>query len=170
MAGSNLHRGPPTATEKKAAVVLAVTLVLLSTDSLHHIDPGWLLLLVAAVLFLPGVNLMNKDKFGKIDFSVILFIAGAMSIGSVAGALGAGCWFSGLIMPLLGAASAPVMLLTVYAVGATLTLFLTPIAGLATFTGPLTETALALGLNPFPVIYSLIYGMDQYISPINTGC
>lgn len=161
--------GPPTATEKKAAVVLAVTLVLLSTDTLHHIDPGWLLLLVAAVLFLPGVKLMDKEKFSKIDFSVILFIAGAMSIGSVAGALGAGRWFSGLIMPLLGAASAPAMLLSVYAVGATLTLFLTPIAGLATFTGPLTETALALGLNPFPVIYSLIYGMDQYIFPYQYG-
>ncbi|EAX48371.1 hypothetical protein TcarDRAFT_2321 [Thermosinus carboxydivorans Nor1] len=51
-----------------AAVILAASLVLLSTASFHHIDLGWLLLVVAAVLFLPGVNLMNKDKFRKIDF------------------------------------------------------------------------------------------------------
>jgi F0F1-type ATP synthase assembly protein I len=42
---------------------------------------------------------------------------------------------------------------------------LTPLATLATLTGPFTQIGMDLGLSANVVAYSLIYGADQYLFP-----
>lgn len=49
--------------------------------------------------------------------------------------------------------------------GVVLNLLLTPLAILGAFTGPITQIALDLGLNPLGVLYALKSSIDQVFFP-----
>ncbi|MGI6225497.1 MAG: hypothetical protein ACOYJ1_04495 [Peptococcales bacterium] len=36
---------------------------------------------------------------------------------------------------------------------------------IASFTAPITEVCVEAGINPFPVIYAFLHGLDQYLLP-----
>ena len=53
----------------------------------------------------------------------------------------------------------------IFLVGMVANFLLTPLATLATLTGPFTQIGMDLGLSANVVAYSLIYGADQYLFP-----
>ena len=156
--------GSMTLNERKAGVALVITLLLMVTDFLHRIDIGWLLNIIIAVLFLPGIGIMKGEQMNKINFSMMFFITGAMSIGPVAAKVGAVKLIATVMLPLLKG-STFYTLISVYFFGVFVKFFLTPIAATAMFTTSVTEIALQLGLHPYPVVYAFKYGVDQYIFP-----
>ena len=91
--------GPVTGEQKRAALLLALTLILLVTDSLHKISAGVTLIAVTFIAFLPGMKLLDSEKFSRINFAPLFFIMGCMSIGSVGGALKVTDWIAGLALP-----------------------------------------------------------------------
>ncbi|MDO0822734.1 SLC13 family permease [Desulfosporosinus nitroreducens] len=151
--------------EKKVAVLLGITILGLVTDSIHKIDPAWIFMVIALITFLPGINLMNEEKLGKLNYKILFFVAGCMAIGTVAGTSGAGKWMADLIFPLLSGASPLQTSVTVWFVGVLLNFALTPLAAMASFTGPITEICIQAGINPLPVIYAFLNGLDQYLLP-----
>jgi len=156
--------GIMTLKEKKVAALLVFTIIALITDSIHKIDAAWVFMVIAGVCFLPGINLINDEQLGKLNYKILFFVAGCMSIGTVAGASGAGKWLANILFPYL--AGSP--LYTTFAAwffGVILNFCLTPLAALASFTGPITEVCVQAGINPLPVIYSFLQGLDQYILP-----
>lgn len=80
--------GPMMQNEKKVAVLLVVTLLFLITDSFHKINAAWIFIIIGAICFLPGVNLIDEKQMGKLNYGILFFIAGCMSIGTIAAASG----------------------------------------------------------------------------------
>ena len=156
--------GPMLGAEKRTAILLAVVLLLMVTDFIHKVDVGWILVLGAAMLFVPGVGVLKPDQLAKINIFVVFFVAGAMCIGPVAAKVGVVKVMAGLLMPLLKG-STLYTFVSVYFFGVVLKFFLTPLAATAMFISTIAEIAIQLGLHPYSLVYVFKYGIDQYIFP-----
>jgi anion transporter len=156
--------GSITSNEKKVVVLLICTIIALTTDFIHGIDAAWIFMIAGAISFLPGISLMNDEQLGKLNYKILLFVAGCMSIGTVATACGAGKWIANALFPYI-AGTELYTTVAVWFFGVAMNFVLTPLAALASFTAPITEVCLAAGINPNPVIYSFLQGLDQYLLP-----
>lgn len=161
--------GEMTRQEKVASIFLIFTLGMLVTDKLHGMQPGMALCLVACASFLPKVELMNGEKIKTVNFGPLFFIMGCMAIGSAGNYLKVTQWmadgtfgyFEGL-----GEFSAGI---AAYIVGVVGNFILTPLAATASFSAPLAELALNIGVEPKIVYFSFIYGFDNIIFPYETA-
>lgn len=156
--------GPLKTSEKKSIAIMVAMLILMATDKWHGVPAGYVLLFMGSVCFLPGVDLLNKEKMDKMNFGVIFFVLGCMCLGAGAKAAGVDTWFANLVEPMLSGSKLYSMV-GIFVVGVTSNFLLTPLAALATLTGPFGQIALDIGLNPNVAAYCLIYGVDQYIFP-----
>ncbi|MFW5489735.1 MAG: SLC13 family permease [Desulfovibrio sp.] len=150
--------------ELKSMAILVSLLLLMATSKWHGINSGYVLLFMGGVCFLPGVDLLNKEKLNKMNFSVIFFVIGSMCIGSAAKVAGASGWVEQLVAPYLDG-SLSTALMGIFGVGLVSNLFLTPLAAVAALTGPITTICQHLGVSPAVGSYSLLYGLDQYFFP-----
>lgn len=156
--------GPMFGAEKRTAILLSVVFILMVTDFLHKIDVGWVLMLGAAVLFVPRIGALKPDQLGKINIFMVFFVSGAMCIGPVAAKVGVVKTMAGILLPLLKG-SALYTFVSVYFFGVVLKFFLTPLAATAMFISTIAEIAIQLGLHPYSLVYVFKYGIDQYIFP-----
>ena len=70
--------------EKRLCVVLAVSLLLFATDSLHGISPAWVSLGTGIVCLLPALSLVSpKDFAERTNLAMLLYIAGILGLGAV---------------------------------------------------------------------------------------
>ncbi len=155
---------PMSKAEMKISLVLFVMILLFVTESIHKMNAGWLLLLLACVTALPGMRLTDTESICKVSYTAMFFVVGCMSIGSAASTTGASQSLVDAVMPYLSGSEAYMMAAS-YVGGAVLNFLLTPLAALGALTAPLTQAAVKLGLNPVPIMYSFTYGVDQYIFP-----
>ena len=162
--GEYARLGPLQPAERKTMAIMAVMLALMATEKLHGVDAGYCLLLMGGACFLPGIDLMDQEKLGKLNFGVIFFVTGCMCIGTAATAAGVDRWIADLIAPLLDG-SRLFATVGMFLVGLVANFLLTPLATLATLTGPFAQIGVDLGLSANVVAYSLIYGVDQMIFP-----
>ena len=63
--------------------------------------PDWVFVLILPLIFLPSVGLLEKEDFEKINLNIMFFIAGAISIGVVAGHIGFSKVLAGSLAPML---------------------------------------------------------------------
>jgi anion transporter len=150
--------------EKKSIGILITLLLLMFTDKIHGVPAGYVLLFMGGICFLPGIDLLDKEKLSKMNFGVIFFVVGSMCIGSAAQAAGIDVWFADLIAPHLQG-SQTTSLLGFYGVGLIANFFLTPLAAVAALTGPFAQIAQAIHIPTNVATYCLIFGIDQYIFP-----
>ncbi len=75
--------GPWSAGEKKALVWFVLALGLWATDSLHHVNPDIIGLGVGLLLSLPRIGVLDGKAVKRINLFLIIFSAGALSMGSV---------------------------------------------------------------------------------------
>lgn len=156
--------GSVSVNEKKTIGIMVVLLLLMFTDKIHGVPAGYVLLFMGGVCFLPGIDLLNQEKLGKMNFGVIFFVVGSMCIGSAAKAAGIDVWFSQLVAPYLQGSETS-SLLGFYTVGLVANFLLTPLAAVATLTGPFAQIAQSIDLPTNVATYCLIFGIDQYIFP-----
>jgi di/tricarboxylate transporter len=157
--------GPVTREQKTAGILMILTLVLLATDTLHGINAGLILIMVAFASFLPGLNLMNGTSFSRINFAPLFFIMGCMAIGSAGGSLKVTQWIASMTLPYfhdLGPTSAGT---AAYVLGALANFLLTPLAATTTLTSPLAELGVQMNTNPRILYYAFQYGLDNYVFP-----
>ncbi len=159
------NMGPMSSDEKRALLLFVGTIVLLATDSLHGIAPGSVLLIIAAISFLPGMDLMNAKRLASVNFAPLFFVMGCMSIGAAGSALKATDWLATLVMPVLSGFDASITGVVSYWVGAALNLLLTPLAATSSFTTPLVQIGVQLGIEPRIMYFSFLYGLDNIIFP-----
>jgi anion transporter len=160
--------GPMTAKQVKAAVMLFALAVALSTDKWHQVNPAWTLLVMSGLVFAPGINLMTREDLYKlVNWPVVFFLAGSMSIGNVAGAPAVGFVKAlvGWVMPLLQGVSDSLLTLVVWFVGFLGCFVLNQFGLSSAFTGPISQIFGEMGLNPFLGAYSLIFGYNQLFFP-----
>jgi di/tricarboxylate transporter len=157
--------GPVTKEQKIAAVLMLLTLVLLATDTLHGINAGLVLIMIAFCSFLPGINLMNGARFSKINFAPLFFIMGCMAIGSAGGFLKVTEWIASIALPFFNEMSPTAAGTSAYVLGALVNFLLTPLAATTTLTSPLVELGVQMDMNPRVLYYAFQYGLDNYIFP-----
>lgn len=75
---------PWSAAEKRLALVLAATLALWVTDSVHGIGPAWIGLAAACVCLLPRIGVLSGDEFAaQTNIRTCLYIAGILGMANV---------------------------------------------------------------------------------------
>lgn len=155
--------------EKIATAFFIFTLILLVTDKFHGLAPGMSLCLVACISFLPKIELMDADKIKTVNFGPLFFIMGCMAIGGAGNYLKVTQWMAdgtfGYFYGLgdFGAG------LAAYVVGVVGNFILTPLAATASFSAPLAELGLNIGVEPRIVYFSFVYGFDNIIFPYETA-
>ena len=151
--------------QKRAAALMIATLLLLATDKLHGVGAGLVLIIITFASFLPGMKLMNAEKFSKVNFAPLFFIMGCMAIGSVGNALKVTQWLANGILPYFHEMGASMAGVASYAMGAAVNFLLTPLAATTTLTSPLAELGVRMQINPRILYYSFQYGLDNYVFP-----
>lgn len=161
----NQKLGPITSAEKKSLLVIALLFFSLITTNLHGLDAGWCFALIPPMLFLPGINVGRPEVLRSMNFGFIIFTGSCITIGSVAGALGLGKIVAGLIMPLIAGKSVTFVLFFVWMLCFVLNFLMTPVAVMSAFSLPLAEIALAMGINPHALYFTMWHGLDQILLP-----
>jgi hypothetical protein len=83
--------GPLTAGEKRLAVLLAATLALWLTDSLHGISPAWVGLASACLCLMPGIGFVSAEAFVKeVNHGTAMYVAAALGLAALAAQSGLG--------------------------------------------------------------------------------
>jgi solute carrier family 13 (sodium-dependent dicarboxylate transporter), member 2/3/5 len=77
--------GPFTNQEKRACVLMAVTLGLWLTDFLHHIPASVIGLGAGLAACLPGAGLMDSEDLKRLDLSAVFLTAAVLSMAAVLG-------------------------------------------------------------------------------------
>lgn len=85
--------GPMSRDEKKFVIFMLVNIVLWCTDSIHHIPLPILAVIAGAVLFVPGVDLIDWNYAGpRMGWSILMLIGGACSLSMSLWESGAAAW------------------------------------------------------------------------------
>lgn len=83
--------GPMSPDEKRLSLILAGSLLLYVTDSLHGISPAWIALGAGILCLLPPIGMIpTKTLSQKLNFVSLIYIAGILSIGAVVADSGLG--------------------------------------------------------------------------------
>ncbi len=157
--------GVMTDEQKRALILLCVTLILLATDKLHHLSAGTVLVLIMSAAFLPGVSLMDGKRLASVNFAPLFFVMGCMAIGAAGGYLKVTHWLAGLVLPLFSETGTTLAGLCSYAVGVAVNFLLTPLAATSTLSTPITELGMQMGIDPRLLYFSFQYGLDNLIFP-----
>lgn len=93
--------GPVTRREVTTLLWVLAALLLWITDFIHHIDPAWVALGVAVGLSLPVVGdvLDARDISAGINWPIVLFVVGALAIGTVGKVTGMSDWLAATLLP-----------------------------------------------------------------------
>jgi solute carrier family 13 (sodium-dependent dicarboxylate transporter), member 2/3/5 len=75
--------GPWSRDEQKTLLCLLLAIVLWATDFLHHTDPAIIALGIGLLLTLPRVGVLDTKAIKSVNFLLIMFISGALSMGDV---------------------------------------------------------------------------------------
>ena len=116
-------------------------------------------------MFLPGLKVANGDDLKNVNWNMIIFAAGCLSIGTVAGAMGFGDAISHAIVPLMEGKSFVFVLACVYIGYFLLNFVMTPMAINVAFSLPLAQIAVGIGLNPMAVYMIMGNASDQILLP-----
>ncbi|MGN0402192.1 MAG: SLC13 family permease [Acetatifactor sp.] len=92
--------GPMTASEKRVAIVLMVTLVGWMTKSIHGIQEAAIAIIAFLILALTE-KISNAEFRGEVAWDMIIFIGGLMCMASVMSKLQVDAWIAKLISPLI---------------------------------------------------------------------
>lgn len=171
--------GPMTMQEWKMLGLLVVAITGLLTQKWHGYNGYFVYALVATCAYLPVLNLAKVENVRKLNVGFLVFVVGCLSMGAVAVNLGAAKWFAALVAPMIQDLSPAWLCFSSYLSAVTVNFMLTPLAAVSSLSLPWMEIAHSLGQNPLPMLYSFLYGLDQYIFPyeyalymyiFGTGC
>ena len=157
--------GPITKSEKKAAIMLAILMIMLLSSPFTGLSTDIGFLIIPLLMFFPGIRVADESCIRRIDMGMIFFIVSCIGIGSVGGVLGVGQMLSDLIAPMLEGKSTIVSLMALLFFGIIANFALTPTAMLTSLSGPIAAIASSIGLNLDAAMYALAHSTDLIFLP-----
>ena len=151
--------------EMKGIFVALALLVFMLTTQYHKIHIGWGFALMGCLMYLPGINIGTEEDIKRINFPLVFFVTACMSIGVAANVLGFGKILAGTMLPLMQSSGAAVSLGLVWFLSVAANFLMTPLAIWASFSAPLAELAIGLGIDPRAIFYTIFQGTDQILLP-----
>lgn len=157
--------GPMTTQEKKAAIVVGVTLVLWMIGSFIKLSLITAGVLGGVLLMFPGIGVLNGDDFSKkIPWEAVFFTGFCLTLGSVLPATGITKFLANLAHPVLGSSSLLVFCLKVWVLANLVHLILpAPQAAAATFVPVLIASAQA---QHFSILIPVVVFLASYTAAI----
>ncbi len=156
--------GKTTLPEKKVIVLFVLLLIGLITTAQTGLKPHQLFISAAIILMCPGVSIVSGQDISKVNFTQLFFVLACLTIGNVSSALGVGSFLANTIYPYISGSISSLMA-GVWGFGMAVNFGLTPTAAYSTFTGPIVEMANAAGMNPIPLLYTFVHGLEQILLP-----
>lgn len=148
--------GGLTADEKKTTIVLIAFMLYLFTYRWHGLEMVYGFVLAPLLLYLPIFNVATKEDLMTVNFPMVVFVAGCLSIGSVATHIGIPQLISDIAVPLLEGRTNAFYLGFVYWFIVVFNMVMTPMAMMTAFSVPLTQIALDMGMaTAFPTLFTL---------------
>lgn len=157
--------GPMTTQEWKLLILMICAITGLLTSKWHGLNGYFLYALIAICYYLPWIGLASFENVRKLNVGFLVFIVACLGMGSVAVHLGAAKWFASLVVPLIDGLSPIWLVLSSYLSAVAVNFMLTPLAAVSALSLPWAEIAQHVNMNPLPMLYSFLYGLDQYIFP-----
>ena len=128
-------------------------------------DSTYAFVLVPAVLAFPIFNVVRREDIDAVNFKFVFFIVTCMSLGFVAASTGISKTVVGLVLPFMQNMGTTGVVALTWLMGVLANFFLTPLAAMSAFGTSLTEIALSLNMNPYPILYAFNQGLDQLLFP-----
>ncbi|MPW26554.1 SLC13 family permease [Alkalibaculum sp. M08DMB] len=157
--------GKITKPEIQGAIGAIILVIFLLTANVHKINIGWGFALIPLLYYVPGLKIGTVEDMQKINYQMVIFVTGALSIGQAASALGLGTLIANALLPILVGKSPYFVFAAIWVTVVISKFFLTPLAVYATLTVPLTEIALNLNIDPLPVYYAMNVATSEIILP-----
>ncbi len=154
--------GKMTQKETITAVVGLILIVLVATSANHSIRIDQLFVIAAAALFALGV--LEAGDVMKVNFTGIFFVVTCLTIGTVSSKVGVGAYVANVVYPYISGSLTTTFVGT-WIMGFVANFGLTPVAAYSMFTDPLTQIAVAEGINPLPLLYTFIHSLEQVLLP-----
>lgn len=93
---------PPMSTlEWRLMLILIAAVIGWATDFLHHTSPAWIGMVAAMLFMTPKLGNVTKTDFGKINFSVLFYVAAILGIGAMVNHSGLGNLISDTMIDIL---------------------------------------------------------------------
>lgn len=150
--------------EKKMIVFFVLLIISILTEPYHHIKVGWIFPLAAAALYLPGIGLGKPELLKKLNYPIIIFVTATMTIGAVAGSIGAAKFITGILTPIM-AGSKLYTLVSIWVFGVLINFVMTPLAAISALSEPIARLAVSVGLHPQAALYAWNQSLEQIILP-----
>lgn len=152
--------------------VLLVTLGFWATDQIHGINAAWIGLATSLVLMVPQFGFVPPPAFkSSVDFSMLLFVSGALALGAVVNSTGLGEIVAREVTALLPLTEGRDFLnfASLSLLGAATSIF-TTMPGVPAVLTPLAgELSQATGLSQHAVLMTQVIGFSTVIFPYQVG-
>lgn len=143
--------GPLTRDEKVTVFWLTAALILWTTDFIHHVDPSWIALIIVIGLAMPKIgDILDVDDINTgVSWPIVIFVIGALAIGTVGRETGLSDWLARTALP----ANPPeniflFALMVVISVMVVHMILGSALACMSIVSPPLVQYAISAGLNP----------------------
>jgi anion transporter len=157
--------GKITIDEKKTVTLITALLILLIFSSWHKLPEGVLMLGIGCLGFFPGIGLLKSDDFSKIQFKVVFFLAGAVTIEAVASSIGITESVINFVQPYFEQMNSYELVMSIYIFSILANFLLNPLALIATLMIPIANLCSNLGYSATIGGYSMIMGFNQALFP-----
>ena len=162
--------GPVSNAEYRTLGLAVMALIAFMTEPFHGIPGYYAFCSVVLLGFTPCVGLLTKDDLRKIDFPILFFIAACMAIGIIGMELDIPSKVVAGIMPIMQSVeNSSIIAIASYYFGFVVNMLLPPVAAATTLSLPIAEIATNLGEPVKPVLYSFLYGLNQFVLPYELG-
>ncbi len=151
--------------EKRALILVTVLIGYAILAAFSGLPSANGFMIIPWLAFLPGMNIVKVDVIKKVNYSVAIFVAACLSIGSVGGYLNIGTLLADFVAPYAVGASTNFVLLGVWFIALGTNFLLTPMAVLSALAAPVSAVVGAVGISPLAAGYLMFSNLNQVILP-----
>lgn len=168
-APSTTGRTPFTRAERTVSAVVGLALVGWLTEPLHGLGIAAVTVIAAVALCAPGIGVMRwKEGVASVSWPLVLFVAGALALGSALVETGAGDWIVSSLFELSGvdqltSTLALVTLIALLSVSSHLYVTSHTVRAIALIP-PFLALAATTGLSPVAVVFIVSIGLDYCLT------
>lgn len=151
--------------EKKAVVIVMILLVYLGTTRFTGLPEAYGFMTIPYLMFLPGIEVGDSKAIGRMNLSMIFFVASCLGIGTVGAKVGFGDFLTNIAVPILSGKSALIACIAFMILGMLANFIMTPYAMLGGLSATFAQIAVSLGISPIVSCMILMYTCDMVFLP-----